>query len=67
MKMRKIVSSINFCQDMVNVFTLYTKCLEEYFSEEKNIEEHKELYDYYKQLDTNIKNAIKKNGVLENE
>lgn len=67
MKMKKIISSFNFCQDLINVFTLYTKCLEEYFKKDENKENHKELYDYYKQLDTNIKNAVNKHGVLKNE
>lgn len=67
MKVKKLISSFNFCQDLINVFTIYTKCLEEYFKDEKNIEDHKELYDYYIQLDTNIKNSVKKNSILESE
>ncbi len=67
MKMKKIISNFKFCQDLVNIFTVYTKCLEDYFSDEKNINDHWVLYNYYIDLDVNVKNAVKKNGVLENE
>ena len=67
MKKKKLISVVNFSQDLVNIFTIYVKCLEEYFSEDENIKNHYELYNYFKQLDANIKNAVKKNGVLDNE
>lgn len=67
MKMKKIINSFNFCQDLVDIFTVYTKCLEEYFKDPDNVINHKVLYDYYLQLDSNIKNAVKKNGLLKNE
>lgn len=67
MKKKKVISVVNFSQDLVHIFTVYVKCLEDYFNEGENIQNHFELYSFYKQLDANIKNAVKKNGVLENE
>lgn len=64
---KKLVSVVNFSLDLVHIFTVYVKCLEDYFSEDENIQNHFELYNFYKLLDANIKNAVMKNGVLENE
>ena len=62
MKKKKIVNDLKFCNDLINIFRIYVECLEEYFKDEKNKEDHKELYNYFEQLHINIINAINNNG-----
>ena len=62
MKVKKIMNDFKFCNDLINIFRVYVECLDKYFESEENKQNHKELYDYYEQLHTNIINAINKNG-----
>lgn len=63
MNPKKLMKSFNFSLDLINVFKIYASCLDDYFKVEDNRINHKELYNYYQQLNINIKNSMKKNGL----
>lgn len=60
MKMKDLKNKILFMNEMTNIYSIYAECLDEYFKNEKNREDHKELYQYYLNLIDNIKNNVKK-------
>lgn len=55
MKFRDLNKILNFNQDLINIFTDYAFSLDHYFKNEKNKEEHKELYDEYQVLNKNLR------------
>lgn len=57
MKNKELLKKLNYCTDILNVFDIYATCLDEYFDDDKNKEEHTDLYNYYKQLINNIMNV----------
>jgi hypothetical protein len=59
---KKIKNQFNLCNDLIDIFTDYAFCLDNYFKIEKNKVEHLDLYNEYKILNVNLKNAIRKNG-----
>lgn len=56
---KELLKKINFCTDVLNVFDIYASCLDEYFKDGDNKENHIELYNYYMQLRINLNNLLK--------
>lgn len=54
--------TMDFCNDLINVFTDYSYTLDTYFKNETNRTEHKDLYEEYQYLNQNLRSIIKKNG-----
>lgn len=52
--MKKKLNLIQFSQKLIKIFSDYSINLDEYFKNEKNRNEHTELYEYYKKLITDI-------------
>lgn len=61
MNKKELLKKVKFFGDVLNIFDIYSSCLDDYFKIEKNRLEHKELYDYYKQLVNNLNNLVKGN------
>lgn len=55
--------SIQFTNDLRQVFIDYVFVLDDYFEVEKNINEHNELYLEYENLRKNIENLMIKYGL----
>ena len=54
MKLRDLTKIMNLNQDLINIFTDYAFALDYYFQDDNNKEEHKVLYEEYKNLNDNI-------------
>ena len=55
--------SIQFTNDLRNIFIDYVFALDDYFEVESNINEHNELYLEYENLRKNIENLMIKYGL----
>lgn len=64
MNKNNFIKQLKFSGELVNEFNLYTDRLENYFKDEKNRENNKELYDFYCQLKENVICLSKRYGVL---
>ena len=67
MKNREIKKILNFTDDLRNIFTDYLYILNNYFENDKNKEEHVELYQQVRILNNNINNLMIKYGYKEVE
>ena len=59
MKYSELLMKINLLNGVFNKFVEYSKELDNYFANEENVKNHKELYDLYVNLTFEI-NKIKK-------
>ena len=55
MKIRDLTKIMDFNHDLLNIFTDYVFGLDNYFKEEKNRIDHKELFEEYQVLNQNLK------------
>lgn len=62
MKNREIKKMLNFTDDLRNIFTGYLYVVNDYFENDKNKEEHVELYQQVRILNNNINNLMIKYG-----
>ena len=62
MKNREIKKILNFTDDLRNIFTDYLYVVNDYFENDKNKEEHVELYQQVRILNNNINNLMIKYG-----
>ena len=62
MNKKEIKKMLDFTDELINIFIDYSIVLDNYFRFEGNRLMHKDLYDEYKVLSSNIKDLIKKNG-----
>ena len=60
MKYKDLLNKIVFVQSVLNYFNDYSKKLDKYFENEDNVNNHKELYDYYINLTFNLDNLKKR-------
>lgn len=60
MNFKELIKAMNLSNDLLNIFTDYAFILDRYFANEKNKEEHKELYDEYQVLNQNLKDLMEK-------
>lgn len=67
MKNREIKKILNFTDDLRNIFTDYLYVVNDYFENDKNKEEHVELYQQVRILNNNINNLMIKYGYKEVE
>lgn len=67
MKNREIKKILNFTDDLRNIFTDYLYVVNDYFEDDKNKEEHVELYQQVRILNNNINNLMIKYGYKEIE
>ncbi len=67
MKNREIKKILNFTDDLRNIFTDYLYVVNDYFEDDKNKEEHVELYQQVRILNNNINNLMIKYGYKEVE
>lgn len=51
------IKQMTFANNLVKIFQKYAKKLDVYFRNNKNKEEHKELYNFYQELMKDIKKA----------
>lgn len=54
MKIKEVIKAMSLSNDLLNIFTDYIFCLEHYFKDEKNKEEHKVLYNEFQVLNQNV-------------
>lgn len=59
-----MLKKLNFSLELINLFTEYSKGLDDYFSCEENIKNHYDLYLLYSDLKANILESSEKYGVL---
>lgn len=64
MNPKKLINSFMFCQDLIKVFTEYSKKLDNYFNNPENIYQHNDLYDYYLDLKNQLQEISIKNGMV---
>ncbi len=62
MKNREIKKILNFTDDLRNIFTDYLYVVNDYFEDDKNKEEHVDLYQQVRILNNNINNLMIKYG-----
>lgn len=67
MKNREIKKILNFTDDLRNIFTDYLYVVNDYFEDDKNKEEHVDLYQQVRILNNNINNLMIKYGYKEVE
>lgn len=67
MKNREIKKILNFTDDLRNIFTDYLYVVNDYFEDDKNKEEHVELYQQVRILNNNINNLMIKYSYKEIE
>ena len=67
MKNREIKKMLNFTDDLRNIFTDYLYFVNDYFEDDKNKEEHVELYQLVRILNNDINNLMIKYGYKEVE
>lgn len=65
MNKKEIKKRITFCNDLVKIFIIYAEYMDDYFKDSKNRIDHKEVFNYYKNLIDNINNL--KDGLNNNE
>lgn len=65
MKNKNIIKQLKFANKLIDLFKIYTSCLDDYYENEENKKNNKELYGYYKNLKDNIVNTAKEYGVIE--
>ena len=51
------IKQMTFANNLIKIFQKYAKNLDTYFKDDKNKEEHKELYNFYQELIKDIKEA----------
>ena len=61
---KNFLKQLKFCQELTDIFNIYSSCLDDYFKDIHNQKEHLELYNYYVNLKNNILNSAKKHGVI---
>lgn len=62
MRLKEITKAMNLSNDLINIFTDYAFCLDDYFKSDINKKEHKDLYIEYLNLNKNLKEVLRKNG-----
>lgn len=60
MNYSQLVMKLNLLNGVFNKFIEYSKELDEYFKNEENVNNHKELYDYYINLQFEIEKIKKR-------
>jgi len=51
------MKQMTFANNLIKIFQKYAKKLDTYFKDDKNKEEHKELYNFYLDLMSDIKKS----------
>lgn len=64
MKKNNMIKQLKYVNKLIDLFKIYTSCLDDYYENEENRKNNKELYGYYKNLKDNIVNTAKKYEVI---